>query len=83
MCYRGSIYLKYEFLFNFIKNIQKKCGQRNLFLTHILSLDIIIGSEFRRKNVSTYIGIRTYICSTYLTTYKPLRYLLDHRLLGK
>ena len=43
MCRKGRAYLKYEFLFNFIKNLQKKkiCWLWNLFLTHILSSEIV------------------------------------------
>ena len=66
-CRKGRAYLKYEFIFNVIKNIHKKiCRLRNLFLTYILSL--ALGGGFRRRKFSTYTGIRTYALPISLPT---------------
>ena len=57
MCCRGHAYLKSEFLINFIKNIQKKiCRLWNLFLPHILSLDVIRKWIPSKLNFFTYRG---------------------------
>ena len=59
MCRRGRAYLKYEFLLNFIKNIQKKIYRlQNLFFTHILLWDIVRKWIPSDKICSTYTGIQ-------------------------
>ena len=66
MCRRGRAYLKQECLINFIKNIQKKiCRLRNLFLTHILSLDVI--GKWIPSNKIFYVYRDSNLCPTYLS----------------
>ena len=81
---KGHAYLKKKFLFNFIKNMQKKhfCRLQNLFLTPILSLDIV-REWIPSKNIfSTHTGIRTYalpmsLPTSYDATHKTTDYLVN------
>ena len=71
---RRRAYLKQTFLLNFIKNIFKKiCRLRNLFLTHILSSDIV--RKWIPSHKIFYLYQDSNLCRSYLITYEPRRYL--------